>query len=145
RGDSNKGQQKFLVQTNWNQFHFNARGTRFNPYENILSPNRARSLELKWSYPLGEVSSAPVVVDGAIYVATNDENVYALKAQTGTKLWKFKGGYTFYSGPAVAEGVVYVGCQDSKLYALDSRSGAELWSFAADTWFSSSPAVVNGV
>src|ERR1022692_5065236 len=53
RNNDKGAQERFLVQTDWSEFHFDADGTRLNPYENVLNVNNARSLDLKWSYATG--------------------------------------------------------------------------------------------
>ena len=53
--------------------------------------------------------SSPAVVDGVVYVGSDDGNVYALNASSGAKLWNYTTGGDVYSSPAVVGGVVYVG------------------------------------
>src|ERR1022692_168615 len=50
RNNDKGAQEPFLVQTNWNQFHFDADGTRLNPFENFFNPGRAAQLGLEWTY-----------------------------------------------------------------------------------------------
>ena len=51
--------------------------------------------------------------------ARTTDNVYALDASTGQKLWSYTTGDDGHSSPAVANGEVYVGSNDGKLYAFD--------------------------
>jgi len=53
-----------------------------------------------------------------VYVGSFDTNVYALNAETGTKLWSYTTGSVVFSSPAVANGVVYVGSDDGNVYAF---------------------------
>ena len=63
--------------------------------------------------------SSPAVANGVVYVGSLDNNVYALNASTGAKLWSYTtGGPIYYSSPAVANGMVYVGSLDGKVYAF---------------------------
>jgi outer membrane protein assembly factor BamB len=56
--------------------------------------------------------------------------VYALNAETGTKLWSSATGLVNNSSPAVANGVVYVGSYyDRTVYALSAKTGGKLWSY----------------
>jgi len=91
------------------------------------------------------VLSSPAVVNGVVYVGSNDHNVYALNASTGAKLWSFATGNIVRSSPAVANGVVYVGSGDDNVYALNATTGAKVWAFATGDAVNSSPAVANGV
>src|SRR5580704_2477560 len=77
RNNDKGAQGPFLVQTNWSQFHFNADGTRLNPYENVLNVENAGNVGLKWSYITdNEVFSSPAVANGVVSVGSNDSNLY---------------------------------------------------------------------
>ena len=49
--------------------------------------------------------SSPAVANGMVYVGSEDNNVYALNATTGAKLWSYTTGGEVLSSPAVANGV----------------------------------------
>jgi outer membrane protein assembly factor BamB len=135
-------QAPFLVNTNWSQFGFRPDGTRYNPYENVLTPSTVGSLGLLWSYTTGgAVQSSPSVAHGVVYAASNDDTTYALNAGTGAVLWSFPlgGEGPNPSSPAVSDGVVYV----ESLYALNDSTGAVLWSYGSSS--NSSPTLANGV
>ena len=74
--------------------------------------------------------SSPAVANGVVYVGSYDNNVCALNASTGAKLWSYAAGSYVESSPAVANGVVYVGSYDNNVYALNAKTGAKLWSYA---------------
>ena len=46
------------------------------------------------------------MANGVVYVGSDDENVYALNASTGAKLWSYPAGG---SSPAVVNGTLYIG------------------------------------
>jgi hypothetical protein len=106
---------------------------------------------LLWSYTAnGSVESSPAMANGAVYVGSDDGNVYALNATTGALLWSTNIGGPLSSSPAVANGVVYLGSGDVNsgaygVYALNVSSGALLWSYTTGGPVISSPSVVNGV
>jgi outer membrane protein assembly factor BamB len=89
RNNDRGGQKPFLVNTNWSQFHFDADGTRLNPYENVLNVHDAGSLDLKWSYAGDVIASSPAVVNGVVYIGAYNGYVYALDAHTGAELWSY--------------------------------------------------------
>jgi outer membrane protein assembly factor BamB len=116
---------------NWTEFH-RPNMERWNPFEKVLNVKNVGNLSLKWRHKIGSIlfsSSSPAVVNGAVYVGSNDGNVYALNASTGSKLWSYKThGEVTNSSPAVGNGVVYVGSDDYNVYALNAKTGAKLLS-----------------
>ena len=72
------------------------------------------------------ISSSPSVVDGVLYVGSEDDNVYAINAYNGDKLWSYATGGAVSSSPAVIDGIVYVGSADFNVYALNAANGLEL-------------------
>ena len=97
-----------------------------------------------WQFTTGNsIDTSPAVANGVVYVSSGDNNVYALNASTGAKLWQT----AVYLGTdaAVANGVVYVGSGDNNVYALNASTGAELWQFTTGSFVESSPVVANGV
>jgi len=74
-----------------------------------------------WSFETNSsVYSSPTVVDGTVYVGSNDGNVYALAASDGSEQWSFETGDYVTSSPTVVDGTVFVGSYDNNVYALDS-------------------------
>jgi outer membrane protein assembly factor BamB len=131
----------------WAEFH-KENMERWNLCENVLNVHNVGNLGVKWSYTTinhNFVLSSPAIVNGVVYFGSNDNNVYALDASTGAKLWNYATGETVNSSPAVANGVVYVGSDDANVYALNAKTGAKLWSYAAGDIVESSPTVANGV
>jgi len=76
--------------------------------------------------------SSPTIVDGIVFVGSNDGNLYAVDAATGEEHWRFETGDKIRSSPTVVDGTVYIGSTTVKeedgevtgvhgdLYALDS-------------------------
>ena len=103
-------------------------------------PSGQTGRDMLWSHPTGGfVVNAPTVVDGVVYVGSDDNHVYALSASTGAELWRFETGDVIRSSPTVVGGVVYVGSNDNHVYALDAETGAELWSHDTGDWVQYSP------
>lgn len=81
-----------------------------------------------WSFQTGgPVESSPAVLEGSVYVGSNDDAVYALDAKTGSLRWSVLTGGDVSASPAVSKGVVYVGSSDAKMYALDAKNGHPKW------------------
>src|SRR5262249_41900622 len=135
---------------NWPQYGYDPARSGCNPYEHILTTSNVSNLVLDWDfYPVAPVLSSTAVVNGVVYVGTNDGNLYALDANTGTVNWKSGIGGEIDSSPAVVNGRVYVGTSigDSAglIDALNATTGALLWAYPAGGWITASPTVVNGV
>jgi alcohol dehydrogenase (cytochrome c) len=83
------------------------------------------------------METAPIVVDGIMYMTTSFNHVYALDAVTGKEFWHYthKMGpiTTFCCGPnnrgvAIEGGKLFMGTLDAKLVALDAKTGKLLWA-----------------
>nr|MCU0805208.1 PQQ-binding-like beta-propeller repeat protein [Burkholderiales bacterium] len=82
------------------------------------------------------METAPIVVDGIMYLTTSYNHVYAIDAKTGKEFWHFKHKMgpvtTFCCGPnnrgvAISGGKLFMGTLDAKLVALDAKTGKLLW------------------
>ena len=140
-------QAPFLVSTSWAQYRYSCKREGVDPYENVLSASTVAGIDVVWSFTTGAyVDSSPAAADGVVYVGSQDENVYALNAATGAKIWSFRaGGNIGGSSPAVADGMVYLGSFDRNVYALSAATGAKVWSFPTGGGVWSSPAVADGM
>src|SRR5258705_8017566 len=116
--------------------------TRYSALAQITRDNVA-GLRVAWTYHTGDlppngngqIQATPIVVDGILYTTTPALAVVALRAGSGTLLWRFapparKGLGPFWS--QVNRGVVYWANGGDKrilytagryLYALDARTG----------------------
>lgn len=104
-----------------------------------------KSGQERWRLPTGRIESkSPLVVDGLVYLASDNLNLYALDAHTGRQVWKFPFALPHYmvighTAPAYADGTLYFGGSGLKLdgtatyaalFALDARTGALKWQFS---------------
>ena len=86
------------------------------------------SLALAWNYTTeGSVISSPSVVDGIVYVGSQDKNIYALGAFSGSLIWKFTTQDSQVSSPAIINGRLYTGGDDGYVYCLDAYTGSLYW------------------
>ncbi|WP_461086033.1 outer membrane protein assembly factor BamB family protein [Spirosoma flavus] len=84
----------------------------------------------RWSFtPTSFIITAPLLVNGFIYLNSIDGRLYAIDSQKGSTVWT-KSVYMPNTTPTVADGVMYVG-SGNKLCALAADSGKEKWVFAA--------------
>ena len=83
---------------------------------------------VKWQFQTdGPIKSSPVVVDGIVYVGSNDKRIYAVDAERGTEVWKVETRGAVAGSAAVVGGVVYIASEDGRMFALDASSGEEKW------------------
>jgi len=86
---------------------------------------------VKWTFRShGEVNSTPAIVNGFVYVGSNDGNLYSLDEQTGVVKWTFTSKARIPSSPAVADGLVYFGSYDGTFYAVHATDGKLEWKFS---------------
>jgi outer membrane protein assembly factor BamB len=87
--------------------------------------------QVKWTFRAhGEVNSSTAIVNGVVFVGSNDGNLYALDEQTGAVKWTFASGGPIPSSPAVADGRVYFGSYDGTFYAVRVADGKLDWKFS---------------
>ena len=102
--------------------------------------------QVAWTFTArAGIHSSPAVADGTVYIGSQDGNLYALDAATGSEKWEFKTGSWVLSSPVVAEGIVYVGSNDGFFYAVDALTGKKMWSFKTFYAVMSSAAVADGI
>ena len=83
--------------------------------------------------PAGPLRGAPTVSTGNIYVMTQDNQIYALRASDGEPQWNEAGpvgasGIFGVGAPAAAQGTVIAGYSTGELAAYRYENGRSLWS-----------------
>lgn len=150
-----QGYDRFVA-THGMMFGFDAAHTHFNPYERILTPENVSELKLAWTSPkMGFIVSSPTVVNGMVYVGSDDHKLYAFNAGGCEQLpcpplWYATTGGKIRSSPVVVNGMVYVGSEDDKLYAFKAGGCkpspcSPVWTATTGDQIDSSPVVVNGM
>ena len=125
--------------SNFLQSNMNYAQTRYYPATQINSGNvsKLRPAFQFQTAVLESMETAPIVVDGIMFVTTSFNHVYALDAVTGKEFWHYKHKMgavtTFCCGPnnrgvAVMGDRLFMGTLDAKLVALDAKTGKVLWS-----------------
>jgi quinohemoprotein ethanol dehydrogenase len=125
---------------NWPAFGRTFGETHYSPLRDIDTATVAR-LGLAWSLDLDVTNSitAPLAVDGVIYLGAGHGIVQAVAAQSGEVLWRYDAQAMQQNpaklrtawgihGIAFWQGKVYAGTSDGRLIALDAKSGALVWS-----------------
>ena len=92
----------------------------------------APEVKQSWRVKLGAGLTAPVVVGGRVYAASNDTHtIHTLDAATGRTVWTFTAGGRIDSAPTVHKGLVLFGSADGQVYCLRASDGAMAWRFLA--------------
>ena len=101
--------------------------------------------ELKWRKKAKRgVTSSPLLVEDMIYFGSRDWTLYAVEAENGYQIWRFRMGGATISSPAYADGMLFIGCGDNNIYTINSRHSREIWRYEADHQVTSSPVVHEG-
>ena len=124
-----------------NFLHSNMRyaQTRYYPAAQITSRNVAklRPVFTVQTEVVESMETAPIVVDGIMYLTTSYNHIYAVDAATGKEFWHYKhkmGPVTTYCcgpnnrGVAIMGDRLYMGTLDAKLMAFEAKTGKVLWS-----------------
>ncbi len=86
-------------------------------------------LLVQWKFETKDsIEGAPAVAGGVAYVASTDENLYAVDLATGKQKWAYKAA-PFKASPSVHGGAVYAGDSDGKFHCVDAATGKERWAF----------------
>jgi glucose dehydrogenase len=74
----------------WPMYGRTLQHTFSNP-ASAITPANVSTLQLAWSFPMGDaVSASPTVVGGVVYIGAWDGFFYALDARTGKPIWPFQ-------------------------------------------------------
>jgi polyvinyl alcohol dehydrogenase (cytochrome) len=126
----------------WNGWGVDLANTRFQPAAQAgLTPAQVPALKLKWAFGFPNATAAralPTVVDGRVFVGSQDGTVYSLEARSGCVIWAFQASASVRTpivlgprrGGSIA--VAYFGDGRSNIYALDAGSGQVLWTRKLD-------------
>jgi polyvinyl alcohol dehydrogenase (cytochrome) len=132
----------------WSGWGVDAGNSRYQP-DPGLTAQQIPSLELKWAFAFPNGSSAfaqPAVVNGRVFVGSDNGYVYALNARTGCVYWSFQaqaavrtaisigalGAAPRGSTGAARTYAIYFGDLKGNVYALNADSGRVVWTKRAD-------------
>jgi alcohol dehydrogenase (cytochrome c) len=113
--------------------------TRYYPSAQINTKNvgKLKPAFIFQTEVLESMETAPIVIDGIMYLTTSYNHVYAIDAATGKEFWHYKhkqGPVTTYCcgpnnrGVAILGERLFMGTLDAKLISLDAKTGKVLWS-----------------
>lgn len=83
-----------------------------------------------WTYKTGgAVLSSPIIVDGVVYVGSEDKHLHAIHSETGKEKWKLATETLIDASPIYDDGIVYIGTDGGVFYAVDATTGKPKWQF----------------
>ena len=149
----------------WAQFRGDAAHTGVQGLGAGISAANVSTLVPRWSATRGAITSSPAVVNGAVYVGSDDGKLAVFDGAgitncsgapaTCTPRWTGATGGAVRSSPAVSGDFVTVGSDDGKVYAFDANGtvgcgGTPVtctprWTGTTGGPVGSSPTIANGV
>src|ERR1700728_309676 len=140
----------FAQELDWPYYGADVYNTRFADIDQI-NPSNVAELKPAWTFHTGvpadpnmSMEMTPLVVNGAMYITTGDDDVFALNPATGAKIWAYHPTdmakpstlpiccNNDNRGVAVGMGLVFNARLDAKLVALNAKTGAVVWKTVVD-------------
>jgi outer membrane protein assembly factor BamB len=102
---------------------------------NVFALDAASGKILWHVHPGGPLRGAPTIANGNVYVISQDNQIFALKIETGETLWTSAGtvetaGVFGAAAPAAARGTVIAGFSSGELNAYRYENGRIVWQDA---------------
>src|SRR4051794_28402284 len=152
---------------NWLTNGGDVSNARYSALSQINTSNVA-NLKEAWHVHLDKSGSAakysaegtPIVYKGVMYIPTGNDDVFAVDAATGARIWTYHSNVTQIintaccgwdnRGVAIGDGKVFVAQLDGRLVALDQMTGQVLWKVIVLNWkegytLTSAPLYYNGL
>ena len=144
------------LQADWTSFYGSPQAQSYSPLAQITRDN-VKQLAPVWSFPVSGkgLESAPLVLNGVMYLEAPTNDVYAIDAVSGKQVWK----YAYHStgrgegkgrGLASGFGMIFMGTNDNHVVAIDMKTGNEAWNVEVESrakcscGINSAPLVVKG-
>jgi outer membrane protein assembly factor BamB len=101
----------------------------------------ANNGNITWTFQTqGYITSSPAVVDGAVYIISQEPAsgaLYKLDANTGSFIWKrelpyqlvYMGGTDMHASPTVADGMVFASSNAMEYYGINATTGNIEWTY----------------
>src|SRR5437879_6238007 len=115
----------------WPTYNGDYSGRRHSPLSQINQDN-VRQLTLAWTAQMNSASikATPLEVDGILYFTTPD-NVWALDARTGRRIWHYfresKGDHIGNRGVGMYKDWLHFTTPDGHMISLNAKDGSVRW------------------
>ncbi|GIX06401.1 MAG: hypothetical protein KatS3mg115_0804 [Candidatus Poribacteria bacterium] len=102
-------------------------------------------LYLEWSFQTrGSLSASPIVVGETVYLASTDQHLYALPAESWGERWRFAAQAPLDLTPVYANGILVCVDRRANLYGLNAETGEPIWKTQLPGWTSAPPVFAGG-
>jgi len=124
---------------NWSQSRNDSQSRGFTALQAPVPKN------VKWTFSTAKpLLSSPAVVDGRVYLTTEDKRTIALDAQTGSVVWEYPLDFPASSTPVVSDSLVIFSTRPGLVVALDRPTGTLRWERDIGEPILASPTLANG-
>ncbi|MGI8844878.1 MAG: PQQ-binding-like beta-propeller repeat protein [Thermoleophilaceae bacterium] len=116
----------------------------------FLTAMNARTGREKWRFKAKPIESTPLLHGGILYVGSWDNNVYAVRARDGKKLWSHQTDGRVNTSAAYSKGRIFIATDGGSVYALSAKTGRLAWRaqsqarFGSREFFYAAPTVAYG-
>ena len=118
----------------WPHANIDLSGTRATT-DSPIDASTVDGLELAWTFEIpgegmvGALATTPVIVDGVVWVADLESNVYGIDLADGSEVLTVRNDASTFgpNGVAVGHGMVYVAPDSRSVAAFDATTGEERW------------------
>ena len=90
-----------------------------------------------------DVKSSAAIVNGTIFIGSEDNHIYALDEENGDEIWTYNAGSSVTSSPVIDErqSTLYAATQKGSVMALDIRDGLKKWEVKTGSSINSTPSL----
>ena len=135
--------QTKVAGNNWITYGGAITNGRYSTLDQVNTSN-VQTLRGAWLTRLGSgkgtkyiFEADPIVIDGVMYIPTGNDDIFALDAKTGKKLWEYNSDIPQVNdliccgwdnrGVAAGQGMIFSGQLDGSFVGLDQQTGKLLW------------------
>lgn len=130
-----------------NQVSLGIAGAAAEPGMTSLFDGMGGAIEARWDFKTeDEIRVSPIAFRDLAFVGSYDTNIWALKLEDGSFVWKYPTNGGIASGPIIDEQnrLVLFGSEDHTYTALDAQSGRINWSYTTKDRIRSTGRVAHG-
>jgi outer membrane protein assembly factor BamB len=106
-----------------------------------VSDSSVRTLWARNDLAKDRIVAAPLQINGVAYVATSDNLLLALDAETGDELWRFAAEFSIWAQPTYHDGTLFIASLDRHLYAINAADGSQKWAVELSGAMSAQPII----